>query len=159
MVSPVYSILRATGNVVTLTKGYGQGVGPSRNTIFVRATFNEARVIPVRPSGKAREAARREAKVTPQEAGETLPPAPVEVRYVNGEAQTRAEALHVMQETVSQVLRLEHELQLANMQLESKSENSGSEILTLIRETVERANKGDITPMRALVDIEDALTL
>lgn len=162
LIGPLYPLLRATGNVVTLTKGYAQGMGPSKNTIFVRSTYNENKVIPVRPSGKAKAAARREAKVTPEEAGETRTPAPVESRYINGEAESRAEALKVLQDTVSQVLRLEHELQLANMQLESKSESSdttASEVLALVRETVERASKGDISNTRALADIEDALSL
>lgn len=230
----IRQFLKSTGNVVTV-----QTMSQDRNTkgrVFVRAYWAYRDSIPVivglagrerREAIAAHEAEqrRKEAKVTPKEAGETLPPAPVEVkkggivshpeygkgepdkrypdfvRFSNGMAQCTTcgkaikpqgmgphqkmhederrdarleeleataaanlsaldprQALGMVQAYISTLTQERDDARRELAAAQAAPVNADAEVkVDLVREILTRVQKGEISMMRGLSDINDAL--
>lgn len=86
--SEVRTFLRASRNMICLRS---PGLGPGEHgqpLWWIRDTWNDVRAVGI---FKQTELTRAEKRVTPEEAGETLPPAPVEVRKAEAAAAASAE--------------------------------------------------------------------
>lgn len=81
---PVRQYLSRSGNVVIR----GRAEGAAMNKLFIRSTWSNRVAVPVsapaarRTVSRSEAIASRESKITPHEAGEDRPPAPVTVRHV-----------------------------------------------------------------------------